>query len=33
MTIVCTVRGEDGRRVSAPFPDAVRERFAVEAGA
>jgi acyl-CoA thioester hydrolase len=35
LTIVCVTRGEDGRMVSAPFPDAVRARFevAAEAGA
>ena len=32
MTIVCTTRGEDGRRVSAPFPAAVRDRFDVAEG-
>ena len=32
MTIVCTIRGENGRRVSAPFPAAVRDRFDVAEG-
>ena len=32
MTIVCTIRGEDGRRVSAPFPADVRDRFDVAEG-
>ena len=32
MTIVCTTRGADGRRVSAPIPADVRDRFAIAEG-
>ena len=33
LTVVCVTRGEDGRMVSAPFPDDVRNRFEVSAEA